>query len=235
MIDYYIVLNNNAFKAMRIVTFAKRNKVMFVGRAVIFRWVVVALCTFGAILYAYSLITRSHVTIESLPVYGDNNSDGTQHVISDFTLINQDGKTITVADYEDKIFVADFFFANCQSICPLMSEQMSRVAEQFKQEPNVMFLSHTVKPEEDSVPALKQYALDHNAGAQWNFVTGDVGVINELAIRSYMMVDSTTEFVHTQYFALIDTERRIRGYYDGTDSLEVNKLIADINVLLEDY
>ncbi len=207
---------------------------MFVGKAVIFRWVVVAVFTSAAIWYAYSLLNKK-AEVETLPVYGDNNEDGTQHIVSDFSLINQDGQTITIADFEDKVFVADFFFATCQSICPVMSDQMERIAEKYKNNNNVMLLSHSVKPDEDSVPVLKKYAEEHHADSKkWNFLTGDLNTINQLAISSYMMVDSTTEFVHTQYLALIDTERRIRGYYDGTDSLEVNRLIGDIAVLLRE-
>jgi protein SCO1/2 len=214
--------------------FAK-NKKLYVGKAVIFRWAVVALFTIGAMAYAYSIITKTDKHVESLPVYGDANEDGTQHIVSDFSLTNQDGKEVTIDTYQDKIFVADFFFATCQSICPVMSGQMERVAGRFKNIPDVMFLSHSVKPDEDSVPVLKQYAADHHANSrQWNFVTGDLTQINDLATRSYLMADTNTTFVHTQMFALIDRERRIRGYYDGTDSLEMNKLIGDIDILLNE-
>jgi protein SCO1/2 len=189
----------------------------------------------GAMAYAYSLITEKAAPVESLPVYGDSNDDGTQHIISDFTLINQDGKEVSIEDYKDKVFVADFFFATCQSICPVMSDQMERIAQHFKNNPSVKLLSHSVKPDEDSVPVLKQYAIDHNADAsKWNFVRGDVEVINQLAISSYLMADTNTTFVHTQFFALIDPHRRIRGYYDGTDSTDVNKLMKDIDVLLKE-
>ena len=199
------------------------------------RWIVVAIFTIGAIAYAYTIITKNDKHVEVLPVYGDSNDDGTQHIVSDFSLTNQDGKEVTIDTYEDKVFVADFFFATCQSICPVMSDQMERVAGKFKNNKDVMFLSHSVKPDEDSVPVLKQYADDHHANSsQWNFVTGDVNEINDLAIRSYLMADTNTTFVHTQMFALIDRQRRIRGYYDGTDSLEVNKLIGDIGLLLKE-
>jgi len=189
----------------------------------------------GAMAYAYKLITEKTVPVESLPIYGESNDDGTQHIVSDFTLINQDGKEVSIDDYKDKVFVADFFFATCQSICPVMSNQMERIAGHFKNNPDVKLLSHSVKPDEDSVPVLKQYAIDHNADAsQWNFVRGDVENINQLAIQSYLMADTNTTFVHTQFFALIDKQRRIRGYYDGTDSTDVNKLMKDINVLLKE-
>jgi protein SCO1/2 len=206
---------------------------MWVGKAVIFRWAIVAIFTLGAMLYSYSLLREKAVPQSSLPVYGDA-SDGNQHTVSDFSLVNQDGRIVTADDYKDKIYVADFFFASCQSICPVMSDQMERVAEHFRKNPDVMFLSHSVKPDEDSVSVLKQYAIDHHADAKWNFVRGDVKDINNLAIQSYLMADSMTEFVHTQFFALIDPHKRIRGYYDGTDSTDVNKMIRDIDVLLSE-
>jgi protein SCO1/2 len=210
----------------------KNYKMLWVGRAVIIRWSVVAVITLVAIFYAYSLISKSQAPLESLPVYGLQ--DGATHRVSDFSLINQEGKKITANDYTDKIYVADFFFASCQSICPVMSDQMERVATAFGNNQHVMFLSHSVKPDEDSVPILKQYAIDHHANSQWNFVTGDINQINDLAIHSYLMADSETVFVHTPSFALIDPQKRIRGYYDGTDSAEVNKLITDIGVLLNE-
>jgi protein SCO1/2 len=206
---------------------------MWVGKAVLFRWGVVALFTMCAMLYAYSLLREKVVPQSGLPVYGDA-TDGNQHTVSDFSLVNQDGRIVTSDDYKDKIYVADFFFATCQSICPVMSDQMERVAEHFRKNPDVMFLSHSVKPDEDSVPVLKQYAIDHHADSRWNFVRGDVKDINRLAIQSYLMADSMTEFVHTQFFALVDPHKRIRGYYDGTDSSEVNKMIRDIDVLLSE-
>ena len=212
---------------------------MWVGRAVIFRWSVVAVIVFAAMVWGYFIITENQVKELSLPVYGQRNYDSTDHVVSNFSLTNQDGKVITESDFKGKIYVADFFFTTCEGICPLMSDQMERIAEEFNTNTNVLLLSHTVKPEEDSVPVLKKYAEKHNAdSSQWHFVTGERSVINKLARSSYLLGgmedDSSSDFVHTQFFALIDPQKRIRGFYDGTDSSDVNKLIGDIGILLRE-
>lgn len=208
---------------------------MWVGKAVLFRWAVVAVIFIAGMIWAYNIITESSIKMSSLPVFGHRNNDSTDHVVAPFSLKDQNGNIITGDEYKNKIYVADFFFTTCQGICPVMSDQMERVAEKYKGNQNVLFLSHTVKPEEDSIPVLKQYAIDHHADdSQWHFVTGDKHVINKLAFNSYLVTDTISEFVHTQYFALIDKQKRIRGYYDGTDSIEVNKLIGDILMLLRE-
>ncbi len=212
---------------------------MWVGRAVIFRWSVVAVIVFAAMTWGYFIITGNHIKESALPVYGQRNPDSTDHIISNFRLTDQDGKIITEADYKGKIYVADFFFTKCEGICPLMSNQMVRIAEKFKGNTSVLLLSHTVKPEEDSIPVLKEYAKNHNAdSSQWYFVTGEKKVINKLARSSYLVGgtegEESSDFVHTQFFALIDPVKRIRGFYDGTDSAEVNKLIGDIEILLKE-
>ena len=211
---------------------------MFVGKAVILRWVVVGLVVAGAMTWGYQIITSTRVE-SHLPVYGEHEEDGTEHKIKDFSLINQDGRTVTQDNFNDKIYVADFFFANCEGICPIMSNQLMRVDERFKNNPEVLILSHTVKPHEDSIPVLKRYAEEHEASSNWYFVTGDVREINELAKNSYLVGategDTDEDFVHTQFFTLIDPQKRIRGFYDGTDSTEVSRLIDDIGKLVAEY
>lgn len=206
-------------------------------KQLILRWGIVALVVLTGVYYAYHiLMTERKVELE-LPVYGEKNDDSTFHSIQDWKLIDQNGKEISNHDLEGKIYVADFFFTTCQGICPKMSNQMERVSEKFRGNYDVHFLSHTVKPSEDSVSVLKAYADEHHADdKQWHFVTGDKKQIYELARKSYL--SSVTEgdggpddFVHTQFFTLIDGKRRIRGFYDGTDSTEVNKLIDDIFTL----
>ncbi|MBL0103429.1 MAG: SCO family protein [Bacteroidetes bacterium] len=210
------------------------------GKHVLFRWVIVAVVVMIAMFYGYKILISQPVIDDSLPVYGERNADSSDHVIGDFKLIDQDGSIVTQDSFYNKVYVADFFFTTCQGICPKMSNQMQRVFEKYKGDRRVMFLSHTVKPSEDSVPVLKEYALRHGADSkQWHFVTGDKKEIYELARKSYLV--SVTEgtggpddFVHTQFFALIDTDKRIRGFYDGTDSTEVNKLMKDILNLIAD-
>lgn len=204
------------------------------------RWGVVAFITMIAIIWAYNILTTERHPAHTLPVYGEKNDDSTEHKIADWKFVDQNGQILSQKDLDDKIYVADFFFTTCEGICPKMSTQMERVARQFKGTELIHFLSHTVKPSEDSVSVLKAYADFHNADPkQWHFVTGDKKDIYEMARTSYLCAASEgdggpDDFVHTQFFTLIDQDRRIRGFYDGTDSVEVNKLIDDIYVLMND-
>ncbi|MCB0380797.1 MAG: SCO family protein [Flavobacteriales bacterium] len=163
------------------------------------------------------------------------------HRVGAFSLINQEGKTITEKDYQDKIYVTDFFFVTCPTICPKMTKQMFRVYSEFKSNNDVLFLSHTVMPENDSVPVLSEYAKKHNIDAsKWNLVTGDKKQIYDLARKTYFAAitegdGGVDDFIHTENFVLIDKEKRIRGFYDGTSENDVDRLINDINTLLNEY
>ena len=160
------------------------------------------------------------------------------HTIADFSFTNQNGKTITQKDYEGKIYVADFFFTTCGSICPKMTTNLEEVQKAFANNPNVMLLSHTVFPETDSVSVLKEYAIKHNVDDhKWNLVTGDKKEIYTMARKSYLAVklgkpEELYDMVHTENFVLVDSKRRVRGFYDGTNKEEIQKLIEDINWLL---
>ncbi|WP_295335406.1 SCO family protein [Flavobacterium sp.] len=160
------------------------------------------------------------------------------HTIGDFSFTNQNGKTITQKDYEGKIYVADFFFTTCGSICPIMTTNMIDIQKAFANNPKVMILSHTVTPEIDSVPVLKKYALEKGViDSKWNLVTGDKKDIYSMARKSYLAVklgkpEELYDMVHTENFVLVDAERRVRGFYDGTKKEEVKKLIEDIQWLL---
>ncbi len=162
------------------------------------------------------------------------------HTIADFSFTNQNGKTITQKDYEDKIYVADFFFTTCGSICPIMTTNMVDVQKAFLNNPKVMLLSHTVFPETDSVPILKKYAIKKGViDRKWNLVTGDKKVIYTMARKSYLAVklgkpSELYDMVHTENFVLVDTKRRVRGFYDGTKKEEIQRLIEDINWLLNE-
>lgn len=162
------------------------------------------------------------------------------HKIADFSFTNQNGKTITQKDYEGKIYVADFFFTTCGSICPVMSKNMIDVQKAFLNNPKVMLLSHSVTPEIDSVPVLKKYAIKQGvADAKWNLVTGDKKEIYAMARKSYLAVklgkpEELYDMVHTENFVLVDSQKRVRGFYDGTKKEDIQKLIVDINWLLED-
>jgi len=163
------------------------------------------------------------------------------HRISHFKLVNQLGDTITEKTFEGKIYVADFFFTRCMGICPKMTKQMDRAAEELKDEHDVMFLSHSVTPVMDSVPILAAYAELYGANPeQWMLVTGDKKQIYDLARKFYFAVTTEgeggeTDFIHTENFILIDKEKRIRGFYDGTSKQDVDRLIGDIRILLKSY
>jgi protein SCO1/2 len=159
------------------------------------------------------------------------------HTIADFSFVNQNGKTITQKDYEGKIYVADFFFTTCPTICPIMKDNMVILQNAIKDMDDVKLLSHTVMPHIDSVPVLKAYAVEKGVmDDKWNLVTGDVKDIFFIARKSYLAVKTETEgemydMVHTENFVLVDQKRRVRGFYDGTNLEEINRLIEDIKFL----
>ncbi|MBG44524.1 MAG: SCO family protein [Aequorivita sp.] len=161
------------------------------------------------------------------------------HTIADFSLTNQNGKTITQDDYRDKIYVADFFFTTCLTICPIMTDHMVKIQKELKDDDEVLLLSHTVTPEIDSVAQLKKYALEKGVNdAKWNLVTGDKKEIYDLARKSYLAAKdvpySENDLVHTENFVLVDKKKRIRGFYDGTDPDAIEKLLADIEILKQE-
>lgn len=158
------------------------------------------------------------------------------HKISDFELINQNGEIITQEYYKNKIYVADFFFTTCQSICPIMTKNMLEIQEQLKNDKEILLLSHTVTPEIDSVQQLKKYALENRIDDdKWNLVTGEKKQIYDLARKSYLAVEDSEfgnfDMIHTENFMLIDKKRQIRGFYDGTDKNEIIRLLSDIEIL----
>lgn len=163
------------------------------------------------------------------------------HKIADFSLTNQNGKTITQNDYKDKIYVADFFFTTCQTICPVMTDHMMQIQKEIQNDSDVMLLSHTVTPEIDTVAQLKRYATIKGViDKKWNLVTGDKKQIYQLARKSYLAVKNNPlagpfDMVHTENFMLIDKKRQIRGFYDGTKPEDIDKLIADIKHLKKEY
>ena len=162
------------------------------------------------------------------------------HTIADFSFVNQNGDTITQKNYEGKIYVADFFFTTCGSICPKMTTNLEEVQKAVLNNPKVMLLSHTVFPEVDSIPVLKEYAVKHHVvDSKWNLVTGDKKEIYTMARKSYLAVklgrpDQLYDMVHTENFVLVDQKRRVRGFYDGTNKEEIKRLLEDINFLSQE-
>jgi len=167
------------------------------------------------------------------------------HKIADFKFTNQNGKVVTEKDYEGKIYVADFFFTTCPTICPKMTSNMVWLQSQIKNNSKVMLLSHSVTPDIDSVPVLKKYALAKGViDSKWNLVTGNKKDIYYIARKSYLAVktgkpEEMYDMVHTENFVLVDSKRRVRGFYDGTNLdgptepgiKNVKQLLEDISVL----
>jgi protein SCO1/2 len=215
---------------------------------------------FSALLFLCSLFACANDEIKEappkidinteLPYYADATftpywiEDGADtlndfHRISPFSLIDQQGDTITEQSMEGKIYVADFFFTACPGICPKMTGNMAVLQDEFQHEPNVRLLSHSVTPRYDSVPALREYAeakgVDHN---KWHLLTGDRDMIYRLGRKDYFVEEDLglakdpDDFLHTENFVLIDRNRHIRGIYNGLNRTSVNQLAADIRTLL---
>ena len=165
------------------------------------------------------------------------------HHIPDFALVNQLGDTIRAEDFDNKIYIADFFFTSCLTICPIMTGHMAQIQEKILDMPEVLLLSHSVTPERDSVPVLYQYALEKGVNAKkWHLVTGPKKEIYDLARKSYLVAKEEEggnagpfDLVHTENFVLIDKEKRIRGYYDGTDPKAIEILMEDLALLRKSY
>jgi len=207
----------------------------------------------GIILLFFTVSCEKRTTeIKKLPIYGsreavektDNDgktiTDTLYHTIGDFSFVDQDSNFITPQTFEKKIYVTDFFFSTCPSICPKMAAQMLRVYETYENEERFKILSHTIDPAHDTVQVLKAYAENLGVNAStWHFVTGKKEDLFNMGKKNYMIAVVEDEaaaggFFHGGHFLLIDHNKHIRGIYDGTDSLEVSELIDDIPILLNE-
>ena len=163
------------------------------------------------------------------------------HRIADFELINQNGKTVTNENFNGKIYVADFFFTTCPTICISMTDNLLKVQKEIQNNPNILLISHSVTPKIDSVTQLKKYAIEKGVNdKKWHLVTGDKKVIYKLARKSYLAVKDEGDggpfdMIHTENFILVDPDKRIRGFYDGTDSKEIKRLLLEIKILNSEY
>jgi protein SCO1 len=201
--------------------------------------------TFPSVLYV--ILATGETNFIRLPYIGErevaaNGKDTIYHSVNSFSFVSQDGKIITEKDYEGKIYVADYFFTTCQSICPKMATELLRVQDKFAYTKGlVQILSHTVNPENDSVPVLKTYSeMIHADNSMWNFVTGDKKQLYDMARYSYLVNamegnGGPDDFIHSELFVLVDKEKHVRGIYDGTDIKSVNDLLDDIKVLIAEY
>jgi protein SCO1/2 len=179
--------------------------------------------------------------IKNVTFEGKVLADTIYHTIRDFSFTDQNGEIVTQETFKNKIYVADFFFTTCPTICPIMKTQMLRVYEKFKDNPEIGILSHTIDPKHDSVEVLHEFADRLGlTGDMWHFVTGDQGEIYDIGQNSYMVTaredpDEPGGYLHSGAFLLIDKERRIRGIYDGTKEEKVALLMKDIEKLLKEY
>nr|WP_229254381.1 SCO family protein [Dyadobacter sp. NIV53] len=157
-----------------------------------------------------------------------------------FSFQNQNGETVTEKTFEDKIYVADFFFTTCPTICPVMKKNMLKVYQAYRENPDVRILSHSIDPGHDTVAVLNKYANDLGVtGNMWQFVTGDREKIYEIGEKHYLVSarkdpNEPGGYIHSGHFVLIDKDKHIRGMYDGTTEEGTKQLIEDINVLLEE-
>jgi protein SCO1/2 len=222
-------------------------------------WILFSFFAIPSIAYLYMQTGKNNfkpleilgpIEIQSKTVDGRQISDTVYHTISGFSLLNQDSNQVSEKIFKGKIHVANFFFTTCGTICPKMSSEMMRVQHAFEKDTNVVIVSYTVDPEHDTPLVLKEYASQHNAiKNKWFFLTGDKKTIYDLARNSYYLVagegdGGQEDFIHSEMFTLIDKEGRIRGgkdkrgnmlTYDGTNILDVNRLIEDIAVLKLEY
>ena len=163
------------------------------------------------------------------------------HRIAEFSLTNQNGENITEKNYENKIYIADFFFTTCPTICPIMTDNMAYLQEKLLNDTNILLVSFSVTPNIDNVETLKKYAIKKGVlDTKWNLLTGIKKDIYSLARRSFLVAKNDGDggkydMIHTENFVLVDKEKRIRGFYDGTNNKEMAKLLSDINILKESY
>jgi len=213
-----------------------------------YRWFFGVLLVFSIIVI--SLFYTALKPKKSLPIFNPSDVNpelvdttvqyiSKYHTIANFSFTNQNGRTITQKDYEGKIYVADFFFTTCKSICPKMTTNLVDVQKAFLKNPKVKLLSFSVMPDVDNVSVLKEYAkINGVVDSKWNLVTGDKKAIYTMARKSYLAVkqgnpDEQYDMVHTENFVLVDSKKRVRGFYDGTNKEEIQRLIEDIKWLCE--
>jgi len=195
----------------------------------------------------YLLVSQGKNNYQHLEIFGPKEpvegkpGDTIYHSLPSFSLVTQDGSAFTEKNLDGKIFVANFFFATCQTICPKMTMQMKRVQEAYAADPEIMLVSHTVNPEKDTAAVLSAYAKEYGAVEnKWYFLTGDKKQLYDLARNGYFVTampgdGGPDDFIHSEKLILVDKEKRIRGYYDGTDYESVNLLLDEIKVLKLEY
>ena len=243
MLKLYLFLNYSKFLAAIIVNLASIMEINYFKKSIPTLLAMLVFSVLGVYVF-YKLLTPE----KKLPIYSPLDVNprlvdaSLQHVkknhkIADFSLLNQNAAMVSQDDFKDKIYVADFFFTRCGTICPIMTTNMTKIQNAFLNDPEVLLLSHSVTPTMDSVSVLKEYAINKGViDTKWQLVTGDKKEIYKLARKSYFAVldegdGGAQDFIHTEQFILVDKKKRIRGYYDGTDPKEVQRIIEDIYLL----
>lgn len=205
-------------------------------------WIILGILIVGPVIWGL-MWYRAEGRLIPLQIYGDEEMDGTvtPWVIRDFQLIDQDSQLFTRADLEGKIVVANFFYATCPKICPRMTNEIKLVAHKYLEHPDVVFVSHSVNPEYDTVAALKAYSAKFNyPTSKWRFVTGSKKEIYDLAENHYRAVATKAsgpdDFIHSTTVVLLDKEMRIRGFFESIDNPSFyNDLKGAIQALLKEY
>jgi protein SCO1/2 len=176
-----------------------------------------------------------------LPVYSmDEMGEEVPYLIDSFTLIDQNGESFSREDIGDRIFIANFFFASCPEVCPTINGHIKIASQKLENSPDVLFISHTVDPYNDSVAVLRDYANKFEVDdSRWKFLTGSKSTIYHLARDSYKAViqevPDTSDFIHSEKVMLIDKDFHVRGIYDGLEITEIMKMIEDARFLLKTY
>ena len=206
----------------------------------------------AVLLFSSAILLTSCKNDKKLPIYGNRDVETVKHpdgttsidtvyqTIPTFQFLNQDSVNITNANFKDKIYIADFFFTSCTSICPVMHRNMKVLFEKYKDNPDIMFLSHTIDFKYDTPSKLKKYAQKLGVdGDKWQFAYGPKADIYDIAANYLVAVgeDSTNKdgYVHQGWFILVDKDKKIRGAYDGTDDAAVAQLVEDLPFLLAEY
>lgn len=204
------------------------------------------------VFFAFTVLSACESSPKRLPILGERDTvskvvggktvvDTVYNTIPDFSFVNQNGDTITQEAVKGKIYIADFFFTSCPTICPVMKKQMIKVYDKFKNNPQVAILSHSIDPAHDTPQVLHKYAADLGVeGTQWQFLTGPKEKIYAIGQGSYLVTakeDNTVDggYIHSGAFILVDKDRRVRGMYDGTTEEGTQKLMKDIEILLAEY
>lgn len=193
----------------------------------------IGLITVGIVFFAAFNLFKG----DKLPVLGEAG-----HKAGSFSFLNQHGEKITEKEVEGKVAIAEYFFTRCAGICPIMNKNLAKIHETFKDRSDFVILSHSVDPERDSVTAMRNYAARFNATPpSWQFLTGDKYSLYKAAREDYLLAveDTVTttleeDFIHTEFVTLLDKQRRIRGFYNATDSLSVEKLKKDLTTLFKE-